>query len=366
MKANKFLVKQRAVSSTTASTTTKTSTTTTLSPAIKTTTEDPCLYVPKPLSDFRRPDGRISDVKCQEYIWDIKTRKQQEEEQNKRYECEIRQALLNGTEDDEAFHAIGGRITLPGEFPHMGAIGWKAVEGTWIFKCGGTLISSKFILTAAHCSKASERDNEIADITPKIVRLGDKNIIDSFDPNTGLIPTDVNIIRIINHPDYKAPKKYNDISLFELKEKVSFTDYIQPACLYTGPGNILIGRNATLTGWGVIETVARTRSPELQAAVVDILDSKKCDELLKPSCNRHWCGMTDSQVCAGKLSGGVDACQGDSGGPLQMKIPTITGQVYHVVGVISFGKGCALPDLPGLYTRVSSFLDWIENIVWKS
>ncbi|KAL0821294.1 hypothetical protein ABMA28_005893 [Loxostege sticticalis] len=259
---------------------------------------------------------------------------------------------------------VGGQVTLPGEYPHMGAIGWKASNGTWVFKCGGSLISDKFVLTAAHCSKASARDSSIADVVPKIVRLGDINIIDISYKNLG--PRDFNISRVIVHPQYNPPKKYNDIALIELAKSVVFDKFTQPACLWGRPG--LHGINsADVTGWGVVETAGKTTSPELQAATVDIVDSQQCDSLLRPSCNRHWCGIQEHQICAGKLAGGVDACQGDSGGPLQVKIPLPIrdqGSLNQVVGVTSFGVGCALPNLPGIYTRVSSFIDWIENIVW--
>ncbi|CAG9791047.1 unnamed protein product [Diatraea saccharalis] len=116
-----------------------------------------------------------------------------------------------------------------------------------------------------------------------------------------------------------------------------------------------------------------TTSPELQAVLLDVLDKHLCDNLLRPSCNRHWCGLQDNQLCAGILAGGADACQGDSGGPLQMEIslPQIDTncastsscrRMHQIIGVTSFGVGCALPKLPGIYTRVSSFLDWIEDI----
>ncbi|CAH2087593.1 unnamed protein product [Euphydryas editha] len=139
----------------------------------------------------------------------------------------------------------------------MGALGWRVVKGTWIFMCGSTLISSKFMLTAAHCSK-SPRDSNLVSPVPEIVRLGDKNIIDHV-------------------------------------------------------------------------------SSELQAAVVDIIDSELCDSLLRPSCSRHWCGVEDHQICAGKLEGGVDACQGDSGGPLQLKMSlpdNQQGSMHFVIGSI--------------------------------
>ncbi|CAH0399367.1 unnamed protein product [Chilo suppressalis] len=214
---------------------------------------------------------------------------------------------------------LGGRITEPGEFPHMAVDEEGFNPGHW----------------------------------------------------------DQNIVRIINHPDYKPPKKYNDIALIELEPGLYFTSFVQPACLHTGSDDVLVGKKAIMTGWGVVETVYHTTSPELQAVTLDVLDTKLCDNLLQPSCNRHWCGLQEHQMCAGVLVGGADACQGDSVGPLQIEILLpqknfctsrpgyCIRRMHHVIGVTSFGVGCALPNLPGVYTRVSSYLDWIEGIVWK-
>ncbi|KAL0821285.1 hypothetical protein ABMA28_005885 [Loxostege sticticalis] len=300
-------------------------------------------------------------TECYEYIYDIKVR-----EEKARIDKDCRDYEIAHTNPNDPQYEIGGRDTLPGEFPHMGAIGWQAAKGTWIFKCGGSLISDKFVLTAAHCSKTSDRDSSVVDVVPKIVRLGDKNIADIFDND--IFPTTANIKRVISHPSYKAPKKYFDIALIELAGAVEFNEFIQPACLAIGDDSALVGQRATSTGWGVVEINSRTTSPELQAAEVEIFDSSLCNRLLTPSCNRHWCGVQDHQLCAGNLSGGVDACQGDSGGPLQIKIPlppSTSSRMYHIVGITSFGIGCALPNLPGIYTRVSSFVAWIEEIVWK-
>ncbi|RVE47617.1 hypothetical protein evm_007714 [Chilo suppressalis] len=329
------------------------------------------------------PTGRranSSGVECWEYIWSIKERedKKRRDEQCTNFIREINNVTGYRTDWHISMRIVGGRDTQPGEFPHMAAIGWNSSLDQWEFKCGGSLISNKFVLTAAHCSKASERDTTIADVFPKIVRLAEKNIISDaelllFNENDYV---DVYISRIINHPQYEAPKKYHDIALIELQEEVQFTNFVQPACLYSGPDNKLVGKQAYMTGWGVVDSRNHEMSRGLQAVLLDVLDTQLCNNLLRRSFNRHWYGFQDHQICAGVLSGGADACQGDSGGPLQirMKLPQknrrcdLTNscrRMYHIIGVTSFGVGCALPNLPGVYTRVSSYLDWIEGIVWK-
>ncbi|XP_050668051.1 serine protease snake-like [Leptidea sinapis] len=324
-------------------------------------TTNPCTPYDPPMPNFYEKASRVSEEKCFEYIWKLKVRADVEK---RRWDCVI---WRHHNSDENGPHsAIGGRNTEPGEFPHMGALGWRAIAGTWIFKCGSTLISENYLLTAAHCSQTSSGDTTVADTRPEIVRLGDKNIVDVF--YNGQKPLDVKIKRIVNHPNFKPPKKYFDIAIVELARSVIFTKYIQPACLWSDFDTTRLGAQATLTGWGVIETAGRKTSPELQAAVVDIIDSGLCDRLLRPSCNRHWCGLESHQICAGKLAGGVDACQGDSGGPLQVKIPLpiiSQGSMHYIIGVTSFGIGCARPNLPGVYTRVSNFVDWIEDIVWR-
>ncbi|XP_075979943.1 transmembrane protease serine 9-like [Anticarsia gemmatalis] len=314
--------------------------------------DDPCAPYNPPLANFRAPGRRISEVKCYEYIWQLKVR---DDKDRRETECKTRR-------QGKTLYMIGGTFTFPGVFPNMGAIGWKAAVGTWKFMCGSALISPKFVLTAAHCSRASSRDTTIADVVPKIIRFGVTNIED-----TNILHNDKDIIRIIPHPNYKSPKQYNDIALMELGSEVVFLMNVQPGCLWSKDNFTLHHGEAEVAGWGVVESGSHKTSDELLYAHVDLIDSEKCDKLLHRSCNRNWCGLQDHQICAGKLTGGVDACQGDSGGPLQVKIPlpiTTQGSMHYILGATAFGIGCGLPNSPGVYTRVSSFIDWIETIVW--
>ncbi|XP_059061616.1 serine protease snake-like [Achroia grisella] len=317
------------------------------------TTDDvyPCPPPPLVQPNFTAPGRRKSVTKCYEYIWQLKARVDKADA-NKR---------CSKYYSDAPF-VLGGRNTTPGEFPHMGAIGWKSVTGTWLFNCGGTLISKKFVLTAGHCIKASPLDSRIADLIPKIIKFGSKNLNDAYERDIG---------RIIPHPEYKPPRQYFDIALIELQYELFFNKEVQPACLWPKVDDSF-GKQATITGWGLYEKGNRNTSVELQAGDLSIIDSSNCNRLLRTSSNRHWDGIMNHQLCAGKLEGGIDACQGDSGGPLQVRIPIPApydkreAQMHYVIGITSFGIGCALPNLPGVYTRVSSFLDWIENIVWAN
>ncbi|CAF4942755.1 unnamed protein product [Pieris macdunnoughi] len=253
---------------------------------------------------------------------------------------------------------VGGETTSPGEFPHMAALGWVNQEDGYDFLCGGSLISSRFVLTAAHCIKAARRQPG----TPSIVRLGDQNLDPNVEDNA--TPVDVPIKNIIPHPQYNSPIKYNDIALMELHTDVDFEAHIRPACLWTR--NDFSGHEkAIATGWGVTNpgsTTAET-SNDLQKVALSLLENARCDVLLKNLKNRLWWGFVNTQMCAGELRGGKDTCQGDSGSPLQ--VASKENQcVFHIVGVTSFGRMCAQSGNPAIYTRVSSYLDWIESVVW--
>ncbi|CAG9790612.1 unnamed protein product [Diatraea saccharalis] len=251
---------------------------------------------------------------------------------------------------------VGGENANQGEFPHMAALGWANFEGGYDFSCGGSLISTKYVLSAGHCT----RNPRARDPAPAIVRLGDQNI----DPSVvdGANPIEVPIKSTLSHPDYKPPRRYNDIALFELASDVTFSATIRPACLWSR-SDLGGHKKALATGWGVTDAVTKQTSKELQKVSLSLLDNNQCDQLLVSSRNRHWGGFQQSQMCAGELRGGKDTCQGDSGSPLQ--VTSKDNQcIFHIIGITSFGRKCAESGMPAVYTRVSSYVDWIESVVW--
>ncbi|XP_052889342.1 serine protease snake-like [Anopheles moucheti] len=247
---------------------------------------------------------------------------------------------------------VGGNITKPGEFPHMAAIGWRRPTGGYSFECGGSLISEYYLLTAAHCYAESESGE-----LPSIVRLGDQNLVREDD---GAEPEDYDIKRFIVHPDFKwSAGKYNDLALIETNERVVFTNFIRPACLYTSER--LDVSTAIATGFGLTEDFG-PKSDELRKVALNIYDNALCADRYR--LNRHIRqGISSTQICVGDLSGGKDTCQGDSGGPLQVTREE-NQCMFYIVGVTSFGQVCGSAT-PAIYTRVSSYLDWIESVVWQ-
>lgn len=138
-----------------------------------------------------------------------------------------------------------------------------------------------------------------------------------------------------------------------------FNKFMRPACLWQN-----YDVNATkgvATGWGQVE-YGGDKSDELLKVSLDFVDNTDCAARYEPS-KRIRAGIVDSQICAGALSGGRDTCQGDSGGPIQVLTPA-NQCTFHIVGVTSFGRACAARNSVGVYTRVSSHLDWLESVVW--
>lgn len=248
---------------------------------------------------------------------------------------------------------VGGKTSKPGEFPHMAAIGWRGAAKTVTFNCGGSLISDRFVLTAAHCNM------EINSVWPSFVRLGDQDL---FRDNDQAEPEDYDIADFKRHPQYSPIRRkgrYNDIALIKLDRTVTFSRFIRPACLYDReetPSN-----QAIATGFGA-SSFSGEPINKLMKVSLKIYDNELCNKTFSGDLlvNR---GVLATQLCAGDVEERYDTCQGDSGGPLQ-----ITDQadhcVFYVFGITSIGKSCG-HRIPAIYTRVASFLSWIEPIVWN-
>jgi len=248
--------------------------------------------------------------------------------------------------------ATGGFEATPGKWPWMALFGEKlesGVLGHWF--CGGTLITDRHVLTAAHCL----RPQQAASVG---VRLGDHDL--SFDAEVD--HQERNIAWIRRHPDYRGAQ--NDIALVRLTEPVVLTDAVRPICLPPA-GSEHHGRDVEMAGWGRLGFDAKP-SDILQEVPLRVSDEADCEHAHSqvPSFSfRFPGGFQGTKVCALSRDGEPrDACPGDSGGPLMAEVMAAAPQLparYELVGVVSTGVGCGNQAFPGIYTKVSRYIDWI-------
>lgn len=187
------------------------------------------------------------------------------------------------------------------------------------------------------------------------VRLGDLNIQSTSDDAN---PQDFGVENSIVHPGYNFPAQYNDIALVKLSEKVQFNDYIAPICLQVT--RYLPNSNFIATGWGITEF--GSQSDTLLKVDLEYFPNNECQNNYNNVQVEYLPrGILDeSQICAGSHLDLKDTCQGDSGGPLQIR-----NEILYLVGITSFGKACGVANSPAVYTRVSYYIPWIEQIVWS-
>ncbi|XP_051994642.1 serine protease 33-like [Xyrauchen texanus] len=246
---------------------------------------------------------------------------------------------------------VCGRATLNSRI-----VGGKdAPSGAWPWQvslhsddshfCGGSLINREWVLTAAHCFPGNPDPSDFT------VYLGRKS---QEKPNPNEVSRSIS--QIIIHPSYNTDSKDNDITLLQLSSPVAFSKYIKPVCLAAADSTFNNGSGIWVTGWGAINSDVPLPSPQnLQEVKVPIVGNRKCNCLYDGQ-------ITQNMMCAGLLEGGKDSCQGDSGGPMVIK----QGSVWIQAGVVSFGQGCALPEHPGVYARVSRYQRWIKKHIRKN
>ncbi|XP_078508726.1 transmembrane protease serine 9-like [Lissotriton helveticus] len=230
--------------------------------------------------------------------------------------------------------------------------GQDAQEGSWPWQislekngnhiCGGSLITNQWVVSAAHCFSRPIYSSSY------VVRMGAYQL-----SSNSYNEVRSNVINIWVNWNYTSTGTPGDIALLELESPVTFTDYIQPVCLPSASIQLPVGMSCVVTGWGAIrEGVSLPYPRTLQEVEVPIVDQQVCNSLYGNS-------ILYDMVCAGNLEGGKDSCQGDSGGPMVCKF----GSTWLLAGIVSWGQGCARPNYPGVYTRVSVYEDWIRQYV---
>jgi secreted trypsin-like serine protease len=208
--------------------------------------------------------------------------------------------------------------------------------------CGSSVISDKYILTAAHCVFY---DGKLVGAKSLMVLCGKHDLTRPEQTEQRR-----EVVRIAVHPGYKPHLHDNDITVLQLSKPLRYTDYVRPVCL---PRTLVPDYSmSVVAGWGKLSDGGLTSKKLLQVSLPTV-GWKECaamySELTK---------LTKNMLCAGYSVGGKDACHGDSGGPLLWR----TNGRWEQQGVVSFGASCAQPQFPGVYTRVVNYRKWISDV----
>ncbi|XP_054422117.1 coagulation factor XI [Pteronotus mesoamericanus] len=230
---------------------------------------------------------------------------------------------------------VGGTASVPGEWPWQVAL--HITAPTQRHLCGGSIIGNRWILTAAHCLSGIE--------SPQILRVygGILNQLEIKEDTSFF-----GVKEIIIHDQYKTAESGYDVALLKLQTAMNYTDLQRPICLPSQGDRDVIYTDCWVTGWGYRKFRDKIQNT-LQKVKVPLVTNKECQAGYEGQ------RITSKMICAGYQEGGKEACKGDSGGPLSCK----HNEVWHLVGITSWGEGCAQAERPGVYTSVVEHVDWI-------
>ncbi|XP_075984810.1 trypsin, alkaline C-like [Anticarsia gemmatalis] len=243
---------------------------------------------------------------------------------------------------EAAFRIVGGSPTTIDKYPSIVQVDSQGVfSGIWGQSCAANILNLRNVLSAAHCFHGATYDP-----SRRRIRAG------ATYRNTGGIL--VYVEREYNHPTYGSLGNDGDITVVRLRDNLVYSPVVaQGTFIYQG-AVFYDGLPVIHAGWGAT-TQGGSASPELLDVTIYTVNNALCRErylsLTIPGI------VTENMICAGLLDvGGADACQGDSGGPLYWRDATY-GDI--VIGVVSWGHGCANATFPGVSTAVASYTDWI-------
>ncbi|XP_070559274.1 mannan-binding lectin serine protease 1-like [Ptychodera flava] len=250
----------------------------------------------------------------------------------------------DATPAEDNFRIVDGKTSVKGTAPWMARL-WNVYDRRHF--CGGSVLNDYWIVTAAHCFRnLAGPPEQLVEI-----RLGDYDDLQP-DPEERIHP----IAEVIPYPDFDGSNFDGDIALVRLVTKIQFTDYICPICLPSKlVAQAMLKRNQVgrVLGWGQISEGGRYPR-YLNEVNVPVRRKPECVESAQPY------EMTSNMFCAGyrgALTG--DACKGDSGGPFVQQ----RNSTWYLVGIVSWGEGCARENEFGFYTKVYKYYAWIDDVL---
>ncbi|PNP76503.1 hypothetical protein FNYG_09922 [Fusarium nygamai] len=221
---------------------------------------------------------------------------------------------------------VGGTSASTGDFPFIVSISRNG--GPW---CGGSLLNANTVLTAAHCVSGYAQSSFQ-------IRAG------SLSRTSGGVTSSLSSIRV--HPSYRGNN--NDVAILKLSTSISASGNIGYARLAASGSDPAAGTSVTVAGWGATSQGGGTTPVNLLKVTVPVVSRASCRASYGSS------AITNQMFCAGVSSGGKDSCQGDSGGPIVDSSKTL-------LGVVSWGEGCAQPNFPGVYANVGALRSFIDS-----